>query len=514
MPALPGRKLPDKLRGVKRSPFEDPLPLDRLPDRSRLPVPAPNPVRCPGRWGRAALACLAAGVVAAAPPTPEPESLAGALERALRAPALQGARVAVLVARRDDGRVLFEHEPDRALVPASNLKLLTAIACLASFGPTHRFTTRLLSDAEPDAEGAVGWLAVHGSGDPSLTSEDWWRLAADLRLRGLRRVRGDLWLDDSLFDRERWHPDWGTPSARAYHAPVGALQANYGAFAVEVAAGSPDGPARVVVDPPIPYLRLVNRARTGGPTRLSVDREAGAEGEVVVVSGRIADDAVPQIFYRSVLDPTRYAGGVLRMQLAALGISVDGSLRVGPAPAAGRELLAFEGRPVGEIVRLLLKYSSNVISESMVKAMGGARSGDRGSWHSGLPALRAGLGSAGIPTDGLALVDGSGLAYGNRVSPRALVAALRVGASSFSFGPEFVSALPIAAGDGTLRERAEGARGAVRAKTGLLTRVTGLSGYAATREGPVAFSILVNGYRVSAEEAMSAVDAFVEALVR
>ena len=48
------------------------------------------------------------------------------------------------------------------------------------------------------------------------------------------------------------------------------------------------------------------------------------------------------------------------------------------------------------------------------------------------------------------------------------------------FGPEFVSGLPIAAADGTLKERAESARGAVRAKTGLLTRVTGLSGYAET----------------------------------
>ena len=69
---------------------------------------------------------------------------------------------------------------------------------------------------------------MRGGGDPALTSEEIWRLAADLRARGLRRVSGPLILDDSGFDRERWHPSWGSVSARAYHAPVGALTANYG----------------------------------------------------------------------------------------------------------------------------------------------------------------------------------------------------------------------------------------------------------------------------------------------
>ena len=59
--------------------------------------------------------------------------------------------------------------------------MLTALAALEFWGPAHRFTTRVVADRVPDAEGAVGWLAVVGDGDPSLTSEHWWRLAADLR---------------------------------------------------------------------------------------------------------------------------------------------------------------------------------------------------------------------------------------------------------------------------------------------------------------------------------------------
>jgi serine-type D-Ala-D-Ala carboxypeptidase/endopeptidase (penicillin-binding protein 4) len=111
-------------------------------------------------------------------------------------------------------------------------------------------------------------------------------------------------------------------------------------------------------------------------------------------------------------------------------------------------------------------------------------------------------------------LDGSGLSHENRATPRLLVAALRAARASFEFGAEYEAALPIAGTDGTLEERAEAVRARVRAKTGLLTRVTGLSGYARMADGQrVVFSILVNGYRGGAHSAMSAVDGFVAALV-
>jgi D-alanyl-D-alanine carboxypeptidase len=53
----------------------------------------------------------------------------------------------------------------------------------------------------------------------------------------------------------------------------------------------------------------------------------------------------------------------------------------------------------------------------------------------------------------------------------------------------------------------------VRAKTGLLTRITALSGFAELADGTqVVFSLIVNGYRSSDERAMDAVDGFVSAL--
>jgi D-alanyl-D-alanine carboxypeptidase/D-alanyl-D-alanine-endopeptidase (penicillin-binding protein 4) len=468
--------------------------------------------------GRPLRVVLALGLLLLAPGAGAGQPLVDRLDAALGHRGLRGARIAALVVDREDGQVLYARDPDREMVPASNLKVLTALAVLSAFGPTHRFVTEIWADTEPGADGSVGRLHVRGGGDPALTSEDLWRLAADLRRRGLRRVREGIVLDASRFDDQRWHPNWGKVSARAYHAPVAALTVNYGAFAVQVASGSAPGePARVVLDPPVPYLRMTNRAVTGparGRPTLVVDRRSAGEVEEVLVEGRVRAGGAAKLHHRSVLDPVRYAGAVLRMQLEGNGIQVTGAARVGQVPPDAVLLLAFEGRPVAEIVRLFLKYSNNVIGEGLVKALAARDDPAPAGWRGGIVAMRRELEALGLPTERFTFVDGSGLSYANRVPPRGLVEALLVGQRSFRFGPEFVAALPIAAADGTLEERAEGAAHGVRAKTGLLTRVTGLSGYAHLSDGRVAvFSVLANGFRGGAEPAMAGLDAFVAALV-
>jgi serine-type D-Ala-D-Ala carboxypeptidase/endopeptidase (penicillin-binding protein 4) len=448
--------------------------------------------------------------------------LAGRLAARLAVPALSGARISALVVDDQTGRTLFARDPERALVPASNLKVLTGVAALSALGPAHRFTTEVLVPAAPDAEGSVAVLYVRGGGDPALTSEQWWRLAADLRLRGLARVSGDLVVDDGLFDDQRWHPSWGDVSARAYHAPVSALMANYGSFRVTVTPGAPQAAAMVRVDPPIPYLRLEARVATtsGGAAQLAVDRILADGAERIVVTGSVPAHGGPVDVWRSVADPTRYAAEVLRMQLAAQGIAVEGRVRRGEVPASAVLLLAFEGRPLAEIARLFLKHSNNVIAEALLKYLGlgagtapGEPNGGAG-WARGVVVERRVLASLGLDLEGSRIVDGSGLSRDNRASARLLVDALRSARRSFEFGPELVGAVPIAGGDGTLERRAGATAGRVRAKTGLLTGATGLSGYARTPQGrELVFSVLVNGYGGGDAAAMAALDGFAAALV-
>jgi D-alanyl-D-alanine carboxypeptidase/D-alanyl-D-alanine-endopeptidase (penicillin-binding protein 4) len=441
------------------------------------------------------------------------------LRSAANARGFQGGVQTMLVVDRATGAELFAKNPERALAPASTMKLLTALAALDAFGPAYQFTTEVLAPAEPDANGVVASLAIRGA-DPAMTGEQWWRLASDLRALGVREIAGNVTLDDSQLDTERWHPSWQPVSARAYHAPIGALSANYGAFRVVVSPGREVGqPARVEVDPPLAYFPLASDVRTGRPgtgASLTVERalSPGGEGERVRVGGVIALGADRVEVWRSVIDPTGYAAAVFRQQLESAGIRVRGSVAGGSAPLEAKRLYAFEGLPLRTTADLLLKYSNNFIAESLLKHLGRLDSGAPGSWTNGTAALRARLGALGLPLDGIALVDGSGLSRDNRVSARLLVAALQKADQTFAIGPDLLAGLPIAAEDGTLRKRAGGARGLVRAKTGTLDGVTSLAGWARTARGrELLFALISNGHRHGDVEAIAAADAFAAALV-
>ncbi|MDW7748889.1 D-alanyl-D-alanine carboxypeptidase, partial [Halomonas sp.] len=93
----------------------------------------------------------------------------------------------------DSGEVLGAIAPERQLSPASVSKVYLAAAALDRWGPQHRFSTRLVSLAQPDADGVLhGDLVLDGGGDPMLTSEDLWRLTQRLHQAGVRRVDGRL----------------------------------------------------------------------------------------------------------------------------------------------------------------------------------------------------------------------------------------------------------------------------------------------------------------------------------
>ena len=362
-------------------------------------------------------------------------------------------------------------------------------------------------------------LAIRGSGDPALTSEQYWRLAADLRLA--RGSQGSKW---AAARRERVRrrtlaselgADFSAGLPRARRRAVRELQRLFRHCGSGVEAGrTRAGPGWTPGPPTFDSTTAQRPAIAKRATSLVVDRVRSGRSEEVVVSGVVRAAGESKVYHRSVLDPVRYAGSVMRAQLEANGIAVEGEVRLGVVPDSMVSLLEFEGKSLADVVQLFLKYSNNTMGEMLVKALGVHDAGV-GSWSTGIAAVREQLERLGIDVAGLSIVDGSGLSYQNRVTPRTLVSALRVAKDSFGFGPEFVAALPIAAADGTLEKRTGDAADRVRAKTGLLTRITSLSGYAMSADGqPLVFSVLVNGFSGSDEAAMDAVDHFASELTK
>jgi D-alanyl-D-alanine carboxypeptidase/D-alanyl-D-alanine-endopeptidase (penicillin-binding protein 4) len=200
----------------------------------------------------------------------------------------------------------------------------------------------------------------------------------------------------------------------------------------------------------------------------------------------------------SVWEPTAYAVAVLGAALARAGIVVEQSTLIGPTPPFAREIAALESVTLAELAVPLLKLSNNGIAEILVKTLG-RRVFDEGSWEAGMRAVGDYLAGIGIDPSGLRLRDGSGLTRLNLATAGAF-AALLVAVRSAPWFPLFYAALPVAGAPdrlvgGTLRSRMVGTRaeGSVRAKTGTLTGVSALSGYAGGEgAAPLVFSIIFN----------------------
>ena len=423
---------------------------------------------------------------------------------------LSGARAGILVESLDTGEVVYARSPDELFNPASNVKLFTAAAALARLGPEYRFETEFL--VGPGSGGAKN-LYVRGKGDPTLVTERLWAVAGELSFLGVDRV-GDVVLDDSWFDGERLGPGYDQERGdRAYLAPTGALSLNFNAVAVHVLPGEKEGqPAHVRLEPASEFLQLESRAVTVGPRalrRVTVSSQPAGGRQRVTVEGKIPLGSRRQVFYRRIDDPPLYFGQTLKKLLELRGVKVQGRTRRGYVPEGASLLYVSESDSLGEVVRQLEKQSNNFVAEQILKTLGAEVGGPPGSWPKGVAAVEDFLASAGIPRGAYLMKNGSGLNDANRFSARQTVALLRQMWRSFPVMAEFVSALPVAGRDGTIRWRMEGtaAAGRLRAKTGTLEGVTSLSGYVETRDGEhLVFAILVNDHGGRGSGTVRAVD--------
>jgi D-alanyl-D-alanine carboxypeptidase/D-alanyl-D-alanine-endopeptidase (penicillin-binding protein 4) len=248
-----------------------------------------------------------------------------------------------------------------------------------------------------------------------------------------------------------------------------------------------DGPGRVRVLAD-DYVRIDNRTVTslGGPPTPRIDHKLTDDGHLaIVVNGAIPKQARTLYYRRRVPDPRTYAASLL---VRALTLS----------------LMLYS---VG-------KWSDNFTAEMLLKIMG-AQAETPGTSARGVVVVREELMKKGVNTEGLVMVNGSGLFDGNRVAPRHVTETLVAAYRDPAIRAEYVAHLAVAGSDGTLKSRLEDLPRPrmVRAKTGTLRDVIALSGYVFGEPGrSVAFSFLANGIAGKQRDTKKLADDIVRAL--
>ena len=461
---------------------------------------------------------IAMGVIALAgpiaPATPasaagKDPALAVKLGTVLSDSRVKKARTAAAVYDTELGAEVYGYHPTRATTPASNTKIVTAAAAMHVLGPTYRFSTEVIRRASVSKGVVQGNLYLKGYGDPSSRVSDYASLARQIRAAGITRFTGGLVADGTWFDSQRYNPNWSKGYAADYYAaPITALTVapnsdfDAGTIFVNYRPGAKGKPVKITISPAAAasVVRIANTSSTGGSRNtIKINRTYGSNK--ITISGHLPADRGTSSAQITVDRPELYAGAVLRAELAKVGVRVAGPTVIGTTPATGRRLLGRDtSMPLSSLLRPFLKYSNNMIAESLGKAMS-RKTGGKGTWAGGIAQTRAYLTTRHVPLAGVVLVDSSGLSRATKLTPRALIATL-VAVRRESWFPTFYAALPVAGNTkrsigGTLRYRLNNTRAAnnAHAKTGSLTGVTALSGYVTGRNGHLYVFSMLSEYR-------------------
>jgi D-alanyl-D-alanine carboxypeptidase/D-alanyl-D-alanine-endopeptidase (penicillin-binding protein 4) len=373
-------------------------------------------------------------------------------------------------------------------------------------------------------------------------------LADQVKLSGVRTVKGNIVGDDSFYLDEPWGVDWGWDDLQwDYGAPISALTFNENTVELTVTPNpvSTTGPTPSKTTaqwtPDVDYYALDNSttpALAGQPAQPQLDRRPG--DRTLRAWGTVPPDGLHADL--AVEDPAAFAAAAFRQALLSRGIKVRGdavprhrlstatqdfsderaqplkltrsSLTTVAAPLLDRKVLASRvSVPVAQDITLTNKVSQNLHAELLLRLLGKVHGAD-GSFEQGTRVVRQFLLDAGVDDNDFFFYDGSGMSPDDRIAPRAYTQLLSY-ASRQPWGAAWRGTFPIAGVDGTLDNRFKTSllKGRLWAKTGTLNEVNALSGYLTADSGKtLAFSILVNGHRPGSHAELKAIDRIAEAI--
>jgi serine-type D-Ala-D-Ala carboxypeptidase/endopeptidase (penicillin-binding protein 4) len=530
-----------------------------------LPAGAQTSARSSTQRGGAATKSTGQTPAAGSRERPGVAAFRAKVEKILGAADVNRAYWGMLVEDADSGEVLYSLNADRYFLPASNAKLFTAALTLATLGSDYCFHTTIESRSAADADGVIhGDLVLVGRGDPNLSNRVFpfakkaerdgppekilAELADAIVARGVKKISGDVIGDDSYFAGGTYPSGWAIDDMLwSYGVPVSALEINDGVFFLELHAGETAGtPVTYTVAPSTNIYQIRNEVVTGAKgsaQKLSVSREPGSS--LIIIGGSMPVGAQPHSMGIAIDRPAEFAAALLKNLLEARGVMIEGRARARHTGDDGAwykadgsssytkvnvEVTTGSGAPLEVVMpnviaehvslplsdglRLMAKISQNLHAEMFLRAAARLKTGDSTADASLQfeQDFRVGI---GLKEDDVVMSDASGLSRKDLVSPQSEVSLLRWVVEQ-PWAATFRSVLPVAGEDGTLMDRMKNtpAAGNVLAKTGSLTHVDSLAGYAtSTRGAHLVFSFIVNNHNMKPKAATDVIDALTVAMI-
>ena len=468
-------------------------------------------MRCRVKLLLHALAALCCCVAGHAPAQDAVSRLPSPVAQALAQSGIPENSVGIFVQDVQSARPALAMGDERALNPASTIKLLTTFAALDQLGPAYLWTTEVYTDGTLQGDVLTGNLILKGYGDPRLTLENFWLMLRSLRARGVREVRGDLVLDRGYFAREDIDPaGFDNEPTRPYNTPPDALLVNFKALRLQFIPDAERRTLKIIAEPALPQIQVLNNVTLDNEacgdwvSRLKLTALGDSASARLLFSGSYSTACGEKERNYSVLGHPQYVHGLFSLLWRELGGIFTGGVRDADTPAGARLLLAHQTQSLAEIVRDINKFSNNVMARQLYLALGAIALGAPASQEKGSRSIKQWLATRQLAFPELMLENGSGLSRSERINAQNLGQLLLVAQRS-AVMPEFMASLPLVAVDGTMKKRLTGAdvAGQAHIKTGSLSGVRAIAGYVLDAKGRTMIVVcLINHPRAQASSAV------------
>jgi D-alanyl-D-alanine carboxypeptidase/D-alanyl-D-alanine-endopeptidase (penicillin-binding protein 4) len=287
-----------------------------------------------------------------------------------------------MVVSTPDNKIVFSHNAHTKLIPASTLKVLTAVAAFQYLGQDYRFKTEFYLDANSN-------LKIKGYGDPLLISEIIADICSSLHqmIEGELSVITDLVLDSTYFDQSVIIPGV-TDSSEPYDAPNGALCVNFNTVNFKTKQGRP-----VSAESQTPLLPM---------TKSRIKKSGLAQGRITLSHQRN--------------ELTLYAGRLFKYFLEQSGFKVIGKVRLGSIKSTDKLVLVHSSPfSLKQVVAKMMAFSNNFMANQILIQTGISQSNPPGTLAKGVAAIKNyARDMHGL--DDIQISEGAGISRQNRMS--------------------------------------------------------------------------------------------------
>ncbi|MFN8673724.1 MAG: D-alanyl-D-alanine carboxypeptidase/D-alanyl-D-alanine-endopeptidase [Candidatus Sericytochromatia bacterium] len=421
---------------------------------------------------------------------------------------LKNASISVIIKDLDKDKVLINYNANKLMTPASNIKILTSFLALEKLGKNYVFRTNLSTDAYTDAETenfSINNLYVNMSGDPTFKSKDLKKLVEDLRQTGIKEIKGNVYIDKSIFDNIIYGPGWMWDD-------------------LDECDDSPISPIYLDDNCLVANISIKNNKvslNTNNSLVLNTDNllindnsyeniESNLKGNILTISGKANKNTNIEI-ERSIKDHESYFTSTLENYLKEI-IAFSGKILINNDKNPNTIVLAEKkSEPLYKILKRFNEESHNLTGELLLKTIAYNEDKKQGSTKKGKEILKKHLNNLFKNYD-FNVVDGSGLSRYNLISSELLLKVLETMYKNPEYKEIIYEAFPIGGLEGTLRNRLKEIKNyKVIAKSGSMTGVNALSGYLVGKnKNTLGFSIIINNSTLSGKQLRDIQDQILE----